>query len=375
MAGVSRRGVLVGAGGVAGAAAVAGAGVIAGGSLRGGSASAAPVVATTPVVATSPWSPRPVPLDAAFGRGMTLAHLHQRGWGYGSARSQVQAAYLAAIGVRDVAINPFAYVRTLGSTQIHFGGDDSMTDDDVRLEIAHLRAAGHRVMMKPHLWSWAMAAGKGNNDITLEAAEWQVWFASYTKYIVHYARMAAESGCDSVCVGLEYTGASRANPGAWAEVARAVRGVFPGKILYAANWYQEWEVFADWDAFDLIGINAYFPLTGTSVDELVASWQPHLDAIEKVGRGRPVVFPEAGYRAVGGATEKPWLQSGGSPDGEVQARAYEALLRACTARPWFRGVWWWKWFTNLPGEGDAFVPAGNPAEEVIKAWFGAGNAR
>lgn len=304
---------------------------------------------------------------------MNLAHLHRRGWGYGSDRARAQVRTLRAMGVRDLAVNPFAYTRSLTTPEIRWGDDPTLTDDDLRAQIAQARDEGMRVLMKPHLWSWQYLGGAGNMDLSLDADGWREWFRRYTAYAVHHAKLAAETGCDAMCVGLEYTSASRANRGAWAEVARACRQEFGGVLLYAANWYEEAEVFADWAAFDLIGINAYYPLSkgaDTSVDALVAGWQPHLDAIEAIAKGRPVVFPEAGYRAVRGATERPWEDAGGEPDPELQARAYEALLRAATARPWFQGLWWWKWFTDMPGEGDPFAPDA-PAQAVLQAWYGA----
>jgi hypothetical protein len=300
---------------------------------------------------------------------MNFAHLHHRGLGYGSERARVQVERLRGIGVTHLALNPFAYTRSLTSPDIEWGGDGSLTDADLAAQVTQARAAGMSVMMKPHLWSWAFHSGSGNMDITLDASGWTRWFARYTEYAVHYAALAASTGCASFCVGLEYTSATRDNPGAWAAVARACRAVYDGPLVYAANWYQEWEVFADWDAFDFVGVDGYFPLAGSTVEDLVQSWQVHLDAIEKVARGRPVLFPEAGYRAVVGTTEKPWSPDSDTPDPDLQARAYEALLRACSARPWFKGVYWWKWFTDLPGEDDPFVPAGQPAEKVLAAWF------
>jgi hypothetical protein len=317
----------------------------------------------------APWSSRPVALAADFVRGMNLAHQHARGHGYGSDIAAAQLDALAALGVRDIALNPFAYTPNLSSPDIRFGGDPTMTDDDLRAQIAQAHARGMRVLMKPHLWSWRMMAGSGNPDITLDPAGWAAWFAAYTRYVVHYARIAGETSCAGLCVGLEYTKASGENPGAWAAVAEACRAVFPGSLCYAANWYQEFARFADWDAFDCVGVNAYFPLTGRTVEELAASWGTHLDAVAAAAKGRPVVFPEAGYRAAVGATERPWEDGGGAVDEALQARAYEALLRACTARPWFKGVYWWKWFTDPAGEDrDAFVPA-EPARAVLRSWF------
>ncbi len=314
-------------------------------------------------------SSAPRQLGADFVRGMNLAHLHQRGWGYGSERSRVQARRLVALGVRDVALNPFAYTKSLSRPEVNYGGDPTMTDDDVRQEVRNLRDLGVEVTMKPHLWAWSFMAGKGNGDIVLDAAGWRTWFERYTEFALHYARIAAETGCKHYCAGLEYTSATRDNPGAWAKVATEIRKVFPGTLLYAANWYEEYEIFSDWDAYDLVGVNAYFPLQGSTVESLVASWAPHLDAIERAARGRDVVFPECGYRAVALGTEKPWDPGSGPADPLVQARGYEALYRACAARTWFKGCWWWKWFTDLPGEDDPYVPADQPAESILKGWL------
>lgn len=325
---------------------------------------------TRPAPAAAPtWSPSPRPLGADFHRGVNLAHLHRRGWGYGSERAAAQVARLAQNGVTHLALNPFATTRSLSSPTIEWGGDGSLTDADLEAQVAQAHAAGMQVLMKPHLWSWAFMGGSGNGDIQLDPAGWKQWFERYTDYVTHYAGHAQRCGCAALCVGLEYTSASRENPGAWAEVARACRSVFKGPLVYAANWYQEWELFQDWDAFDLMGIDAYFPLTGSTVEELTAAWRGHFSAIEKVARGKPVVFPEAGYRAVVGTTEKPWAPDSDTPDLDLQARAYEALFRAGAERPWFKGVYWWKWFTDLPGEDDPFVPADKPAEAVMKAWF------
>ena len=315
------------------------------------------------------WTATPRPLPDTFQRGMNLAHLHRRGWGYGSARAEAQVAALAALGVRDVALNPFGYTPSLQSSEIRWEGDDSLTDADLRAQVAQLHAAGMRVMMKPHLWTGAFWSGKGNGDIALDRDGWRRWFDAYTAFVVHYATLAQQTGCARLCVGLEYTSATLHNPGAWAAVARACREVYSGELLYAANWYEEFQVFQDWDAFDLIGVNAYFPLEGDSVDALVQSWQLHLDAIEAVSRGKPVIFPEAGYRAISNALARPWESTPGANDPAVQALGYEALLRAATARSWFGGVYWWKWFTDLPGEHDPYCPAGLPAQGVIKAWF------
>ena len=317
----------------------------------------------------TPWAPQPIPLAPQLRHGVNFAHQHVRGRGYGSDAAAAQLDALVGLGLRDLALNPFAYTPSLGSTDIRWGDDPTLTDDDLRRQAAQAQARGLRLLMKPHLWSQAFWTGAGNMDIRLSPADWSRWFDAYAAYVVHYAALAQEIGCDELCVGLEYTTASLENPGAWAAVAAACRTVYRGRLCYAANWYEEFARFPDWAAFDCAAVDAYFPLQGDTVEALVAAWQPHLDTLEKVGK--PVLFTEAGYRAVEGSTARPWEPTSDRPDPDLQARAYEALLRAATARPWFAGVYWWKWFTAAGPDTDTFVPDA-PAQAVLRAWARAG---
>lgn len=352
---LTRRAILTAA-----TALVGGAGGLAvAGALRGGGPRRRPV---------EPWAPAPRPLPEGFLRGVNFAHQHRRGAGYGSERAAQELDTLRSLGIRDLALNPFAYTPSLASADIRWGGDPTLTDDDLRRQVEQAQARGMRVLMKPHLWSGSFWAGSGNPDIELDAAGWGRWFEAWTAYVVHHARLAQETGCGALCVGLELTGATVENPGAWAAVARACRQEFKGPVYYSANWYDEYARFTDWGAFDCIGLSAYFPLVGDTVGELQASWDAHFDAIAAVAAGRPVIFLEAGCRAVAGATERPWEARDGEADADLQGRAYEALLRAGSARSWLRGVYWWKWFTAPEPDTDAFVP-GPRAQEVLRAWF------
>ena len=58
------------------------------------------------------------------------------------------------------------------------------------------------------------------------------------------------------------------------------RAVYKGKLTYAANWDGEFEEVAFWDALDVIGVQAYFPLTEErvpSVTKLTQAWAPYAD--------------------------------------------------------------------------------------------------
>ncbi|MCB9764805.1 MAG: hypothetical protein H6739_33830 [Alphaproteobacteria bacterium] len=319
---------------------------------------------------------RPAPRPAGFHAGMSLAHIHARGRGYGSEVSRQQMRHLRQLGVTHVSLTPFGYIGAVDDPDIRFGEslDRTLTDDDLRQEARNARAEGLAVCIKPHIWSWRFMSGQSRQDIA--PPDWAAWFERYTAFAMHYAALAQEVDAALFVLGLEYLKATQANPGAWATVAEACRRKYTGPITYAANWWTEVEAFQDWGAFDLIGVQAYHPLTQQlcpDVQALVQGWAAHLEKLSHLSQeyARPVLFTEAGLRAVEGAAVEPWNAGlRGSPDPGLQARAYEALLAACTPKPWFAGVYWWKWFTDPTAEDDLYAPTGNPAEEILRAWWG-----
>jgi len=161
----------------------------------------------------------------------------------------------------------------------------------------------------------------------------------------------------------------------WTELIARAREVYDGPLGYAANFDQYQEV-SFWDRFDVMGINAYFPLRGGNLDEpdeetlhreLVAGWNGVLDGIDAFRRAQgvpdmPVIFSELGYTRRSGTTIQPWageglaLLSQGSGGTkliawqdrplrpEERALAIEALHEADAARqrPLLQGILYWK---------------------------------
>ncbi len=340
-----------------------------------------PVPATaTPLPASRDATPLPVlPRPAGFHAGMNLAHLHRGDLGYGSDACRQQLARLAALGVTHVALTPFGYLEDIGSCDFIYGAslDRSLTDAHLARAASDAVSLGLKVTIKPHIWSrefWA--GGKSRQDMAPTYGDWDAWFAAYTGFAEHYARLAQQIGAVLYVVGLEYLQATLNARGAWADVAAACRRHYGGALTYAANWWEEADRFADWRAFDFIGVNAYHPLSKAEDPDtagLVAGWRHHRDALGALSarHDRPLLFTEAGLQAVHGAAAEPWNHTeGGAEDDALQARAYEALLSAFTGQPWFSGVYWWKWFTAAQGEGhDRYSPAGRPAELVLRRWW------
>ncbi len=116
--------------------------------------------------------------------------------------------------------------------------------------------------------------------------------------------------------------------GHWRRLIERVRAVYGGRLTVAANFDNYHEV-SFWDALDLIGINAYFPLRETLETPLehaalVESWRGVFAGVEAFRRERKlrqdVVFTELGYTRRRGVTVAPWSSSGFVPmwgeDGE-----------------------------------------------------------
>jgi hypothetical protein len=257
------------------------------------------------------------------------------------------------------------------------------TDEGLRVTTSLAREHGIRTLLKPHIWLTDQTGGKWRGEIRMSSeAQWKQWFESYGTFILHYARFAQEHGIETLCVGTELRATVRERESDWRRIIEAIRSVYDGRLTYAANWFAEYEEVPFWDALDFIGIQGYFPLgdgASPSTTELRIAWRPHADRIEQLARrvGRPVLFTELGYRSVEAANVRPWEWPSRSdvrpPDPELQARCYTAFYRTFWDKPWFAGVYWWKWFPKHDAAGGltdtGFTPQNKPAEGVMSKWF------
>jgi len=164
----------------------------------------------------------------------------------------------------------------------------------------------------------------------------------------------------------------------WRDLIAEIRGVFSGKLTYAAN-FDQYELVTFWEALDYISINAYFPLRklwqpGTPPEGLYpvfeARWAALLRSIRQLsldnGWGeKPVLFTELGYVYRKDSTIEPWNSTGFSVlpsvegekmivwedqpiDLEERAMAVRALYyanRLVEGRP-LEGILYWKLSTQ-----------------------------
>lgn len=292
------------------------------------------------------------------------------------------------MGAEWISQTPFGWQAAADDPRFHmatrnllgFGPLWGETDDGIAATTRHARSLGMRVMLKPHLW---LRGGEWCGTIRMRTdADWQEWFRTYTGFAVHYASLAEREHMEMFAVGTELKGTS-GRESDWRRVIAEVRKVYRGRLTYSANWDGEVDSVRFWDALDLIGVQAYYPLSdkpSPTLAELEAGWAPVVEELSALSRkwDRPIVFTEVGYKSSELAAARPWeWEPQGPLDPQLQARCYEALFQSTWSQPWFRGLFLWKWHRDNRRaggpDGRGFTPQRKPAEAVARRWFrGAG---
>jgi hypothetical protein len=283
-----------------------------------------------------------------------------------------------------VCLMPYAFVRRESNQVIHsqkgqWWGENT---EGIKGCVVLAHEQGLRVMLKPHLW---LRGGQftGTFDLPTEA-KWQVWEQGYGQYIKTYARLADSLNVELLCIGTELENFAKKRPQFWKSLIAEVRGLYRGKLTYAANW-DTFEQFPHWASLDYVGIDAYFPLheaATPSVEELRKAWAKHHEQIESfvTQTPKPILFTEYGYRSINQTAHQPWVaDTPAEVNHEAQARAYEALFQRFWPEPWFAGGFVWKWYdpamlqraeSRWHRMATDYTPQNKPAEQVIKQWYG-----
>ncbi len=287
---------------------------------------------------------------------------------------------IISIGANSIAVVPYAFTPP-GKSEVHFDTHHQWWGESPEGVIETIRRAHHsdiKVMLKPQVWSHGHWTGDYSFD---KPDEWKQWESQYQDYIIYFARVADSLAVEWYCIGTEFKTAIRDRPKFWTDLIDSVRNVYSGKITYAANW-DNYDQIPFWDQLDVIGINAYFPLSEAktpTVRELMSSWDPirrHLDEFHSL-HSLPILFTEYGYLSVDGCAYNTWDLEGkvdNLPINEqAQANAIEALHRTFYPTKYWQGGFLWKWFPNMRGhEGYPardYTPQGKVAEQILSECF------
>ena len=279
---------------------------------------------------------------------------------------------MAETRANAVAVVVTWYQATRYATAIAPDPHRTPSDEGVIRTIREAKARGLKVLLRPNV-DGVRQEWRGRFAPSNEAE----WFASWRRMVNHYAVMAQSLGVDVLQVGSEFESLS-GNADAWRRVVAEARTRFHGTIVYGANW-GEFESIGWWDAVDVIGIDAYFPLSDAetpSEAEIVRAshdrWMRRIEAVQ-ARAGKPLLFSEIGYASRTRALVDPWYAAGTPYSAGDQERALGALFSAFADKPWFRGVYVWQWNADpdFGGSGDRdHTPQNKPAEALFaQRWW------
>jgi hypothetical protein len=279
-----------------------------------------------------------------------------------------------------VALMPFGFIKELASPNITHNTSRQWfgeTKNGLLQYAKEFQKNNIKIMVKPQIWVWR---GEFTGYIEMESEEkWMVLEESYAAFILTYAKVAQEINADILCIGTELEKFVMQRPEYWQKLILEIRKIYKGKLTYAANW-DEFKRVPFWGEIDLIGIDAYFPLTdkkSPTIQEFEIGWKPHKAEIIRIQKkfNKPILFTEFGYRSVDFTGKKPWDSNRVENNVNLQAQAngLQAIYNQFWNEEWFAGGFIWKWFHSHEKVGgqnnNRFTPQNKPAEILLKQLY------
>lgn len=306
-------------------------------------------LSTTPIGAELP----------GFLRGMTVSCPR---WGpiWGSPDMEESLGELAGLGVEWVAIHPYARIEKNGEIRHRPAAGLDFLEKAVGMS----GDAGIEMFWKPHLSYWGNFEWRGDIEFGDDEAAWERFFRTYGEFIVDQARFAEEQGVKLFAVGTELEKTTHRER-EWRRIVAEIRRVYSGELTYAANW-DRLENVSFWDALDLIGVQAYFPLADSAAPsraELDRGWDRALAQLTELSKrhgGKRVLFTEIGYDEAAHAAREPWLSARRAKPGEraggseLRRSLMDVALERLESEKLIAGLFWWKWIPGPEHRRDDF---------------------
>jgi len=315
-------------------------------------------------------------------RGVTIGPIESGlhpGKGYGSAPYERTLGEVRALGGSWVSLTPFGRVADLSPTGVSLTFEQPFEENRLAVgrAIDQAHAAGLSVLLVPHLWvesgGWRGELDPGNDD------DWERFAKSYREFLLAWARVARDHRVEMLSLGVELrTWVTTAHAPSFVALAREVRALYPGLLTYASNWDDVDDSIVTGE-LDLVGVNAFFPLTereGASVEELMQGGARVAERLETIAKrwDKPILLTEFGYTTRKDPALRPWewpdAMKHVTVDEQAQADAYVGLLAPLMEKPWLAGAFVWRLYADpedMSQEAEwGFSPRGKLAELVLR---------
>ena len=320
-------------------------------------------------------------------RGLTIGPIESSlhpGRGYGSLAFERGLDEAVRLGATWVSLTPFGRAWDLRATSIDSTFELPLVENQRGLmrAVKQAHARGLKVLLVPHLW---VESGEWRAEIDPQTDEgWRRFAESYRAFVLGWARFAKSARVDMLAAGVELRSwLTTTRAPSFMPILREIRAAYPGLVTYAANW-DDVDQTVILNELDVIGINAFYPLTekqNASDSELVSGG---LEVARKVAElaerwQKPVMFNEFGYTARSDPALRPWEwpdhMSDVRVDARAQAAAYRGLLAGMLQSRELVGAFVWRLYADpddLSQEAEwGFSPRGRQAELYLRdAYWG-----
>jgi len=221
---------------------------------------------------------------------------------------------------------------------------------------------------------WRGTINPAENEYDKTQGGWSGWFDSYRAMMGRFAMVAQLNNADVLVVGSELV-SSEEHVDQWLRTIADVRGIFKGNLTYSANW-DHYSSIQFWDRLDMIGMNSYWKLgedRNVTVDQIQTRWQAIKRQLQEFqhtqGKGKPLLFLEAGWCSLANAASEPWdyTQTGAQVDTDLQKRLYQAFFETWYGDQSLGGFSIWEWTCNADERG--YTPEAKPAYDVLRQWL------
>ena len=287
-------------------------------------------------------------------KGFTYGYMANRGE-IRSPRGIKSQDLLYELGNNWVCLAVANYQKAFYSTEIKWDFTRTPTDRDIAFFVEKAHSKAVKVCLKPMLNSddnmWRAHIGFPDLNMDEMDGYWQKWFKSYTDYMLHYAELAEELGCEMLCIGCEMI-ATEHKTDYWLDLIGKIRNVYHGKLVYNTNHSRE-DAVSWFDVLDFLGTSAYYTIgeCGSDKATMTAAWEnvrKRMNGISDKVR-KNYIFMEIGCRSAEGCSAMPWdFSRTDLPWNEVeQANFYESCLDVFMGEERFAGVFWWDWSTFI----------------------------
>jgi len=250
---------------------------------------------------------------------------------------------------------------------------DAVTESQLRAAIGYAHDHNLKIILKPQI----LIPGSWPGAIDFDQPwQWRVWFDSYSKQLLKYARFASANGVDALVIGTELSKA--AGQVDWSGLIKQVRAQFRGQVTYAAHNVEGVKRFHHWQELDVVALTLY-PSLGRSGEG--HEMQRYVDAAVQNLRqvtqniNMPLWVLEIGMPSARGASAEPWAWQrlkDAKVDLALQKDVLYLWLRALD-KPWIDGVFIWAWYSdnNAGGKHNTdYTPQNKPAENMIRRFWG-----